>query len=406
MIEASTILTSYNLKIVLLLTVGFGLAAFLGYIAIRLKISPILGYLLAGYVIGPYFPGFVADIQISEQLAEMGVVLMMFGVGLNFKLNDLLRVGKIAIPGAIGQTVLCALLSAFALHLFGWPFHTGIFLGLAVGVSSTVVLFRMLGEANLLKTREGHVAASWLIVEDVITVVILLLLPTLATLSQGLEFSAYDLWSPVLNILVKFLILLLVLWAFSQRVVSYIFSKVIKTHSEELFTLTVLALIFFIATATTFFFGMSIALGAFIAGMVIRQTKEHHKAFMHSLPMKDAFIVIFFLSAGMLFNPLVIVNHFASFITILLIILLVKPALAFLISCILRCPFKTALTVAIALAQIGEFSFILAEEATRFGILPDEAYDMIVASALISIALNPLMFKLLTKKGAHPKAYS
>ncbi len=391
-------LNSYDLKIVLLLAIGFTLAGILGYFALRLKISPILGYLVAGYLIGPYSPGFVADSHIAEQLAEIGVILMMFGVGLNFRIQDLMKVKKIAIPGALGQTLISALLGASIVHLFGWSLTSGVILGLAIAVASTVVLFRMLGEYNLLQTKEGHIAAGWLIVEDIITVLILLFLPTLSSVLKGEEFLFYDIFMPLLVILGKFLVLAVVLFAFSRKVVSYLFAKVILTKSHELFTLSVLALIFLIATATTFFFGISIALGAFIAGMVVRRTKVHHQVFEHSLPMKDAFIVIFFMSAGMLFDPMVIAKNFPLFISVLGIIFIAKPLIAFLITVILKYSYKTALTIAIALTQIGEFSFILSEEAMKFNLLPDKGYDLIVACALISIVVNPFLFKLLDKK--------
>ena len=396
--EFSNTLESYDLKIVLLLAVGFTLASILGYLALRIKVSPILGYLLAGYFVGPYSPGFVVDIQLAKQLAEVGVILMMFGVGLNFKLQDLIKVKSIAIPGALIQTFLSALLSLFVVHFFGWPLKTGIILGLAIGVSSTVVLFRMLGEHNLLNTKEGHITVGWLVVEDIITVLILLLLPCLSTLTNGTEISWQALISPIAIVLIKFFIIVFVLLKFSKKVVSYMLSKVLVIRSHELFTLSILALIFLTATITSFFCGISIALGAFMAGMVIRQTKMHHKALIHSLPMRDAFISIFFLSVGMLFNPIVIINNISAFTSVLAIIIIAKPIIAFFISKSFGHSFKTAITIAIALMQIGEFSFILAEESMKFGFMSNEGYDIIVACSLISIAINPLFFKFLHKK--------
>lgn len=384
---------SYNLKIVFLLAVSFGLASFLGYCALRLKVSPILGYLIAGYLIGPYSPGFVADLHVSEQLAEVGVILMMFGVGLHFKWEDLIKVKGIALTGGVVQTFVAALLGMFIVYLFGWSLKVGVVLGLAIGVASTVVLVRMLAEHHLLTSEEGHIAVGWLIVEDVITVLILLLLPTLAQINT--EISVYNLMMPLAFLVIKLVVLALILLFFSKKVLSYLLSKVIQVHSHELFTLSVLALIFLLATGITFFFGISIALGAFIAGMVIRQTKAHQKALVHSQSMKDAFIAIFFLSVGMLFNPIVIIKHFSLFISILAVILIAKPITAFVISVLMKYPFKVALTVAASLAQIGEFSFILAEESIKFNFMTDEGYDIIVACALVSIALNPLVFKLL-----------
>lgn len=396
--ELCSLIESYNLKIVLLLAIGFALASVLGYFAWRLKVSPILGYMLAGYLIGPYSPGFVADMKASEELAEIGVILMMFGVGLDFKLKDLIKVKNISIPGAIGQTLIAALLGAFVVYLFGWPLTTGVVLGLSIGVASTVVLVRMLAENYLLKTYDGHVAVGWLIVEDIITVMILLLLPSVSSVVKGAEFSYSDILLSILIVLVKFVFLIFVILTIGKRLVSYLLTKAMHTRSHELFTLATLALIFLITIGTTFFFGISIALGAFIAGMVIRQTKVHHKALIHSLPMKDAFIAIFFLSVGMLFDPQIIIKNFSIFISILMIILIAKPVTAMLITVSLRYPMRTALTVAAALAQIGEFSFILSEEAIKYGFMSDDGYDVIVACALISIAINPLIFKFLHKE--------
>jgi len=398
LLEFSSKLETYHLKIVLLLAVGFALASILGYFAWRAKVPSILGYLLAGYLIGPYSPGLVADMQVSEQLAEIGVILMMFGVGLDFKLQDLIKVKGIAIPGAIGQTFISTLLSTLVVYFFGGSLKEGITIGLAIGVASTVVLVRILAENNLLKTKEGHIAVGWLIVEDVITVVILLLLPSFAKMATDSEFLISDLFVPLGILLLKFVLLIVILAAFGQKLVSYILSKVVQSESHELFTLSTLAFVFLIAIGTTFFFGISIALGAFIAGMVIRKTKVHAKALIHSLPMKDAFVAIFFLSVGMLFNPRVIAQSFPLFISFLFIILLVKPAIAFLISWMLKCQIKTSLIVAIALAQIGEFSFILSEEAMKFDFISREGYDVIIACALVSIAINPLIFKFLHSK--------
>ncbi len=395
--EFHTDLVSYDLKIVLLLAVGFTLAGLFGYFALRLKVSPILGYLLVGYLVGPYSPGFVADVEISEQLAEIGVILMMFGVGLNFKVQDLMKVKRIAIPGAIGQTFLSAAICALLVYFFGWPLKTGIILGLAISVASTVVLFRMLGENQLMNTQEGHIAAGWLIVEDIITVIVLLLLPGIAEILNLEVFSLRDFAFSISLVIVKFVILFLILATLSKRVVTFLLSKVVNTRSHELFTVSVLALVFLIATGTTLFFGISIALGAFIAGMVIRRTRVHHKVFLHSLPMKDAFIVIFFMSAGMLFNPVVIIENFPLFISVLGVIILIKPVIAFIITIFLNYSYKTAFVISAALTQIGEFSFILSEQAMKFGLIPNAAYDIVVACALISIALNPLIFKFFYK---------
>ncbi len=325
--EFNTMLDSYNLKIVLLLAVGFSLASLLGYFAWRIKLSPILGYLLAGFIIGPYSPGFVADKQISEQLAGIGVVLMMFGVGLDFTFRDLVKVKRIAIPGAVGQTLICAIFSTVVVYTLGWSLKTGIIVGLAIGVASTVVLARMLEEYHLLKTQEGHIAVGWLIVEDIITVLILLFLPTISRIIDGSDISISRLLIYIALLAVKFALLAFILLKFGRKWVSYILTKVAASRSHELFTLCILALVFIIAIGTTFVFGISIALGAFLAGMIIKQTRVHHKVLIHSMAMKDAFIAVFFLSVGMLFDPSIIFKNFSLFISVLMIILIIKPSL-------------------------------------------------------------------------------
>jgi CPA2 family monovalent cation:H+ antiporter-2 len=382
-------------KIVIILTFGFALASMLGYIAQRIKLSPIFGYLLAGYMIGPFSPGFVADMQIAEQLAEVGVMLMMFGVGLHFKWQELVNVKNIAIPGALGQTFVATLAAAIVVHSLGGSWGIGVMIGLAIGVASTVVLVRVLSDQNLLNTEQGHITVGWLIVEDILTVAVLILLPTIAALFAGGSISMTSILSTMIFLIFKFALLTAIMFTLGNTFVSYVLLKVAQTRSQELFTLTILALIFVIATGSAFIFGTSIALGAFIAGMVIGQTDVRHQASAYASPLKDTFVVIFFLSVGMLFNPSVIMSHFLLFISILMIILFIKPLTAFLIVVLMHYPVSVALTVALALAQIGEFSFILAEEAAKFNIFSEEGYDIIVACALISISLNPLLFKML-----------
>ncbi len=385
---------TYNLKIVYILTVGFTLASILGYLSQRVKLSPILGYLLAGYAIGPFFPGFVADLVVSEQLAEIGVILMMFGVGLHFKWQDLVNVKSVAIPGAVGQTLIASTTAAILIHGIGWSWEAGVIIGLSIGVASTVVLVRVLSDQNLLDTPQGHIAVGWLIVEDVLTVIALILLPTIVDFLKGSYVSMQDILLSVVMIMVKFVILAAVMFTLGRKIVTYILVRIARTRSNELFTLTVLALTFVIATGSAFLFGASIALGAFIAGMVIGQTDVRHQASVHASSMKDAFVVIFFLSVGMLFNPMAIVENFALFASVLFVILIIKPLAALLIVLLLRYSWETGLTIALALAQIGEFSFILAEEAIKFDVLPDEGFDIIVACALVSISINPLLFKI------------
>jgi len=383
-----------NLKIVFILAIGFAFASILGYLTYRAKLSPLLGYLIGGYLIGPFSPGYVADLNLAEQLAEIGVILMMFGVGLHFKWQDLLKVKGIAIPGAIFQIIIATAVCAWLTIAIGWSPITGVLFGLCISVASTVVLMRVLADNKLLETERGHIAVGWLIVEDVITVGILLFLPLLSSFSKGEELSYTTAFLNMGLIIGKFILLVGFMFTVGKWIVRFWITKVLGTESHELFTLTILALTFVIAAASSVIFGTSIALGAFIAGMVIGQTDIRHQVSINAEPLKDAFVVIFFLSVGMLFNPDIIYTHFLVFVVVLGVIMLVKPLTAFLITIVLRYPLKTALTIAVAMAQIGEFSFILAEEALKYKLIPDDAYDLVVACSIVSIAVNPLFFRL------------
>lgn len=387
-----------ELKIVIILTVGFTFASLLGYIAHAIKLSPIIGYLIAGYLIGPYSPGFEADYHVAEQLAEIGVILMLFGVGLHFRIEDLLRVKNIAIPGAIGQTLVAAILGTVLIHYAGWSIESGIVIGLAIGVASTVILVRMLSENNLLHTPQGHISVGWLIVEDIITVMALLMVPILASSMQGDNISLMQISSSILIITIKFVLLAIIMFTLGQKIVSYSISKIVHTRSHELFTVTILAITFVVAAGSALVFGTSIALGAFIAGMVMGRSHVKHQISANALPMKDTFVVIFFLSMGMLFDPASLYKNSSLFFGILGIVLIVKPLTAYLIARILKYSNKTAVIISIALAQIGEFSFILAEEASKFKIIPDLGYDLLVACAMVSILINPLLFKFALRK--------
>jgi len=387
---------SLKLKIVLILTIGFALASLLGYLAHRIKLSPILGYLLGGYIIGPFSPGYTVDLQISEQLAEIGVILMMFGVGLHFKWQDLVKYKHIAIPGALAQTAVATVAGIILINWMGWSLESGLIYGLAIGVASTVVLARVLSDNHFLNTASGHISIGWLIVEDMITVAALLLIPPLADSIKG--NNGFPLEEIIMSLgftVIKFFLLALIMFTAGKKIVSYFLSKIAMTNSHELFTLGTLAITFLIAAGSTLLLGTSIALGSFIAGMVIGQTVMQHKVSNNARPLKDAFIVIFFLSVGMLFNPKAISEHFLLFVCTLIIILILKPLTAFCICKIYKYPIKTALVTALGLAQIGEFSFILTEEAMNLKLLPEAGYDIIVACALITIAINPLLFKLL-----------
>ncbi|MBA3958154.1 MAG: cation:proton antiporter [Parachlamydiaceae bacterium] len=391
-------IVSANLKlIVVILTMGFAYATILGYLAHRLKLSPILGYLLAGFLIGPFSPGFVADLKMSEQLAEIGVILMMFGVGLHFKWQDLISTRYIAIPGALVQTAIATLAATLMMLQMGWSIEAGILLGFAVGVASTVVLVRVLADNHLLHTKDGHICVGWLVVEDIITVIVLLMIPVFATFVDGGNISNEMIAWTILWQIGKFVALVILMFTFGKQFVSYALSKIKATQSQELFTLAILALTFVIAAGASIVFGVSITLGAFIAGMAMGQSHLHQQVAINAKPLRDAFVALFFLSIGMLFNPSAITEHWQMFLLILSIILIVKPLAAFLIAIVLRQSIKTGLVIALALAQIGEFSFILAEEAVRIDLIPDEGYDIVVACAIVSIALNPILFKFLPK---------
>lgn len=385
----------HNIKIVLILTFGFALASFLGYLAQRIKLPTILGFLLAGFIIGPHFPGYAADLGVAEQLAEIGVILMLFSVGLHFKLENLFKVKKIAIPGAIFQTAIATLATVFLTLPLGWSLPSAIILGLAIGVASTFVMARVLSDNNLLDTKEGHIAIGWLIVEDIFTVIVLALLPLLAIYIKSDQSSHFAIFQSISLILAKFAILCLLMFTIGYKAVTYILTKIAQSKSQELFTITVLAVVFLIAVGSALVFGTSLALGAFIAGMVIGKTNVKHQAAANAISLKDTFTIIFFLSVGMLLNPIAIKDNFSLFLGITAVILVIKPLSAFFIVLAFRYPLKVALTISLALAQIGEFSFILAEQANRLHLLPPAGYDIIVACALLSICINPLLFRIL-----------
>ncbi len=384
-----------SLLIVGILTIGFTLASLLAYIMQRCRLPSILGYLLAGYFIGPYSPGFVANADIANQLAEIGVILMLFGVGMHFKIEDLIRVKNIAIPGAILQTSAATIFAALIVHYVGWSLEGGLIIGLSIGVASTVVLVRMLADNRMLDTQKGHIAVGWLVVEDIFTVLVLILLPTIAAISAGATFSGTEIIGSILFVIVKFCLLALFMFTWGYKAIEYALTNIARLRSQELFTLTIVTVVFLIATGSSVVFGTSIALGAFIAGMVIGKTNVKHQAEASALPIKDIFGVIFFLSVGMLFNPAALVTHYTLFTGIIFIILIIKPLVAYLITLFLGYSVNTALTVAISLAQIGEFSFILAEEAMNLNVIPEEGFDILVACALISISLNPLFFQMI-----------
>jgi CPA2 family monovalent cation:H+ antiporter-2 len=394
----------HDLGLIPMLAAAFGAALVLGYVTQRLGLSPILGYLLAGVVVGPHTPGFVADPRIAGQLAEVGVILLMFGVGLHFHVKDLLAVKSIAIPGAIGQSLVATLLGAVVAWGAGWSLAAGLVLGLAISVASTVVLMRVLVDNNALATPHGHVAVGWLIVEDIFTVLVLVLLPVAArSMNEGsgdaVAIAKSIAWS-FLNLGVLAAIVLVA----GGRVIPWILTRIARTRSRELFTLAVLGIALAIAVGSAGLFHASLALGAFLAGMVVGQSKVSDQAAADALPMRDAFAVLFFVSVGMLFDPSFLLAEPVLVASVLAIILVAKPLAALAIVIVLGYSVRTALTVAIALGQIGEFSFILAQAARGLDLFPAEGSSLLVACALISIALNPLLFRWVGRLEATLKA--
>jgi len=387
----------HDLTLISTVAAGFTAAWLLGLLTQWMKLSPIVGYLLAGVIIGPHSPGFVGDIGIATQLAEVGVILLMFGVGLHFHLKDLIAVRKVAIPGAVVQSIVATLAAMALFHLFGMSLTTGAVIGMAMAVASTVVLMRVLMDANAMNTPEGHVAVGWLIVEDIFTVVLLVLIPVLGNGGGGgaEHGETGPLWWTLGVALVKLVVLVVVvLWA-GSRIIPRVLVQVARLRSRELFTLTVLVFSIAVAAASYFFFGASMALGAFLAGMVVAQSPVANQAAADALPMRDAFAVLFFVSVGMLFDPAFLVQEPLMVLTALGVILVVKPLSALLIVAVLGYSPRTALTVAIGLAQIGEFSFILSELARQHGLMPDAGHNVLVAAAIISITVNPLLFRSL-----------
>ena len=386
----------HDIDLILTFLGGLTAALILGFITQKMKLSPIVGYLLAGIAVGPFTPGFVANTGLASQFAEMGVILLMFGVGLHFHLSDLLAVRKIAIPGAIVQIFVATSLGAACMHLFGWSWSAGIVFGIAISVASTVVLTRVLADHRALHTPVGHVAVGWLIVEDLFTVVVLVVLPTLFSGGQesgGIHFNKSLIFTLGFAA-IKLGALTIFTLTTGKKLIPLLLGYVAETRSRELFTLTILVLALGIAVGSAKFFGVSMALGAFLAGMVVGQSKYGARAATEALPMRDAFAVLFFVSVGMLFDPSTLVEQWPIILTTLAIVLLGKPLAAFGVVLLLGKPLRSALSISVALAQIGEFSFILSAVATGLGIFPASAQNALVVTALISITLNPVLYSL------------
>jgi CPA2 family monovalent cation:H+ antiporter-2 len=382
---------SHDLDLILTLTGGLSAALAFGLITQRLGLSPIVGYLLAGVLVGPFTPGFVAHQGIADQLAEVGVILLMFGVGLQFHLEELLAVRRVALPGALGQVGVAVALGVLMAQLAGWGLDAGLVFGFAVSVASTVVLLRVLSDQQQLHTRAGHVAVGWLVVEDLLTVFVLVLLPALLRSSgdRGTSSLLVALGAALLKLgaLVAFTFLV------GRRLLPRLLAHVARTRSRELFTLTVLVIALGIAVGAAVLFGVSMALGAFLAGMVVGQSDFSSRAASEALPMRDAFAVLFFVSMGMLFDPGSALSSLQLTLATLGIVLLGKPLAALLVLRVLRQPLAGALLVAASLAQIGEFSFILAALGRKLQVLPEAATQVLVVTSIVSITLNPFLFR-------------
>jgi CPA2 family monovalent cation:H+ antiporter-2 len=381
----------HSAPLILTLTGALSAALVLGLITHRLRLSPIVGYLMAGVLIGPFTPGFVAHLELAQELAEVGVILLMFGVGLHFHVKELWAVRKVAIPGAVIQIAVATVLGLVLTESFGWSWRAGLVFGLAISVASTVVLLRVLADNGELHTRAGHIAVGWLVVEDLFTVVVLVLLPLLADEDATLQSSLTALGVAFfkIGILVAFTYL------FGRRAVPKLLEYVAKTRSRELFTLTVLVLALGIALGAYSLFDVSMALGAFLAGTVVGQSEFSSRAASDALPMRDAFAVLFFVSMGMLFDPAHLMDDVWLTVATIGLVLLIKPLTAFATLLAMRHSARSAMLIGLSLGQIGEFSFIVTALGTQLEVLPAAASQVLVVASLVSITLNPLLFRLL-----------
>lgn len=388
----------HDVSLISTIAAGFGLALVFGFIAAKLKVPPLVGYLLAGIVIGPATPGFVADVGLAGQLAEIGVMLLMLGVGLHFSVSDLMAVRRIAIPGAVLQIVVATLMGLAVGHSWGFGFGGGLVFGLCLSVASTVVLLRALEARGVLESMNGRIAVGWLVVEDLVMVLVLVLLPPLAPLlggqvPAGQGDAGQSLWLTLGITLAKVACFIALMLIVGRRLFPKLLWWVAKTGSRELFTLCVVAAAVGVAYASAKLFDVSFALGAFFAGMMMRESEFSHRAADESLPLRDAFSVLFFVSVGMLFDPMVLLREPLRVAVVVAIIMVGKTLAAVALVLAFRYPMNSALTVGASLAQIGEFSFILAGLGMALGLMPQAGHSLILAGALISIALNALLFR-------------
>lgn len=388
----------HEVSLITTIAAALGLAMVLGFIASKLRMPPLVGYLVAGILLGPTTPGFVADIELASQLAEIGVMLLMFGVGLHFSLDDLLAVKRIAVPGAIVQILVATILGMATATYWGWDIGASLVFGLSLSVASTVVLLRALEARGVLDSINGRIAVGWLIVEDLVMVLVLVLLPVFAGLlgnsTDAAQRSAWDseVWITLGITIAKVATFIVLMLVVGRRLFPRLLWQVARTGSRELFTLCVVAAAVVVAYGSAQLFGVSFALGAFFAGMMMRESEFSHRAADESLPLRDAFSVLFFVSVGMLFEPQVVIDEPMKVLTVAAIIMFGKTVAAIALVLAFRYPLNTALTVGASLAQIGEFSFILAGVGVSLGLLGTEGQSLILSGALISIALNTLAF--------------
>ena len=389
---------THETTLIATIAVGFGLAFLFGYVAQRFTLPPLVGYLVAGVLVGPFTPGFVADAGLASQLAEIGVILLMFGVGLHFSVGDLMAVRRVAVPGALAHMLFSALLGMLLPRLWGWSWGEAVVFGVALSIASTVVLMRALEQRGVLDTADGRMALGWLIVEDLATVLVLVVLPAFGTSahegSASADAAGASLPMTLAITVGKAVAFLVLMFVVGRRLVPWLLERTARTGSRELFTLATLAVALGIAVGASALFGVSFALGAFFAGVVINESDLSHQAAADALPFQDAFAVLFFVSVGMLFDPLAIFQHPLPILEVLALILIAKPLITLPIVLWFRLPLRTALTLAASLGQIGEFSFILAALALSLGLMRPEGQSFIVAGALLSIPLNQLLFGL------------
>ncbi len=385
-----------HMPLIITLAAALGLSLVLGFAAARLGLPALVGYLLAGVLLGPHTPGFVADLDLAAQLAEIGVMLLMFGVGLHFSVQDLMGVRKIAVPGAVVQIAVATAMGAGLATWWGWSAAGALVFGISLSVASTVVLLRALESRGVLDSQNGRIAVGWLIVEDLAMVLVLVLLPALVGLGAGggNGGGAQDLWLTLGRTLLAVGAFVALMLLGGRRVLPWLLWQISKTGSRELFTLCIIAVAVGIAYGASALFGVSVALGAFFAGLVLRESEFSHRAAEQSLPFRDAFAVLFFVSVGMLFDPRVLLDRPLQVLAVAAVIMVGKSLAAAALVLAMRYPLNTALTVSVSLAQVGEFSFILVALGGSLGVLPPEAKSLIVAGALLSIALNPLLFSM------------